>query len=149
MPSGFRSSVICRDQIEYLKYHLHHFSGNSLQSLLCYIFYLSLYYPKLMHYKRKKEGYETILGNGGQKLSGGERQKIAVSRALLKKAKIVLLDEATTGYDMESRKVSMKELFPNQTVIVVTHHQEELEGMDTIYRLHQGEIEKLNRGGGK
>lgn len=96
-----------------------------------------------------KEGYETILGNGGQKLSGGERQKIAVSRALLKKAKIVLLDEATTGYDMESRKVSMKELFPNQTVIVVTHHQEELEGMDTIYRLHQGEIEKLNRGGGK
>lgn len=59
----------------------------------------------------------------------------------------MLLDEATTGYDMESRKVSMKELFPNQTVIVVTHHQEELEGMDTIYRLHQGEIEKLNRGG--
>lgn len=93
-----------------------------------------------------EKGYATILGSGGQKLSGGERQKIAVSRAVLKRAKIVLLDEATTGYDMESRKTSMKELFPNQTVIVITHHQEELEGMDKIYRLHQGKIEKVNRG---
>ena len=96
-----------------------------------------------------EEGYETMLGNRGLKLSGGERQKIAVSRALLKKAEIVLLDEATTGYDVDSRKHTMESLFSKQTLVKVTHQEEELRGMDSIYRLHQGKLERIRGGEGK
>lgn len=96
-----------------------------------------------------EEGYETMLGNRGLKLSGGERQKIAVSRALLRKAEIVLLDEATTGYDVDSRKHTMESLFSKQTLVKVTHQEEELRGMDSIYRLHRGKLERIRGGEGK
>lgn len=92
------------------------------------------------------QDYRQNLGKNGEKLSGGERQKIAVARALLKEAEIILLDEATNGYDIESKNISLFDIFQEQTVIMITHKYEELKKADRIYRIVNGELleENLN-----
>lgn len=91
--------------------------------------------------KRMPNGAKTRIGVNGAKLSGGEKQKLAVARALLKDAPIVILDEATSGFDVASRQylhdVIMHEM-KNKTVIMITHHYENLEGIDRVYRLDDG-----------
>ena len=92
----------------------------------------------LEHFPEKEH---TKVGNDGATLSGGEKQKIAIARALLKNAPIVILDEATTGFDTESRTY-LHEMITSQmkekTVLLITHHYEELDGFDKIYRLENG-----------
>ena len=92
----------------------------------------------LEHFSEKEH---TKVGNDGATLSGGEKQKIAIARALLKNAPIVILDEATTGFDTESRTY-LHEMITSQmkekTVLLITHHYEELDGFDKIYRLENG-----------
>ena len=76
-------------------------------------------------------------------LSGGEKQKLAVARALLKDAPVVILDEATSGFDVESdaylHDVILHEM-KEKTVIMITHHYHNLEGMDRVYRLEEGKL---------
>jgi len=75
-------------------------------------------------------GYETQVGEGGLKLSSGEKQKIALARAILKNSPILLLDEVTKSIDMESRKSindSIKSLQYNKTIIIITHNINEIE----------------------
>lgn len=70
------------------------------------------------------EGYDTILGEGGAKLSGGEKQRISIARALIKDAPIVLLDEVTANVDVENEvkiQAAMRELLKNKTVIMIAH----------------------------
>ena len=80
-------------------------------------------------------------------MSGGERQKLAVARALVKKANILILDEATSGFDEESNR-NMIHLLHNdlveKTVIVVTHKYEELEGIESVYKLSEGYLKLVN-----
>jgi ATP-binding cassette subfamily B protein/subfamily B ATP-binding cassette protein MsbA len=91
------------------------------------------------------QGYETQVGESGLKLSSGERQKIALARAILKNSPIILLDEVTKSIDMESResiKGVIKELMDKKTIIIVTHNANEIEdGNNIVYlepREHRG-----------
>jgi len=90
---------------------------------------------------RMPEGEKTQIGRNGAKLSGGEKQKLAVARALLKDAPVVILDEATSGFDVES-DAYLHDIIVNQmqekSVIMITHHYNHLEGMDKVYRLEEG-----------
>ena len=92
---------------------------------------------------RMPEKEQTQIGRNGARLSGGEKQKLAVARALLKDAPVVILDEATSGFDVESdaylHDVILHEM-KEKTVIMITHHYHNLEGMDRVYRLEEGKL---------
>lgn len=83
------------------------------------------------------------IGHNGAKLSGGEKQKLAVARALLKDAPIMILDEATSGFDVESdvylHDVILKEM-KEKSVIMITHHYKFLNGMDRVYKIENGSL---------
>ena len=86
------------------------------------------------------QGYETQVGEGGLKLSSGEKQKIALARAVLKDSPIVLLDEVTKSVDADSRK-SINEVIKNfknkKTIIIITHNPSEIEQDSNIIDLGQ------------
>lgn len=94
--------------------------------------------------ERMPDGAKTQIGRNGAKLSGGEKQKLAVARALLKDSPIVILDEATSGFDVES-DAYLHDIIVNQmqdkSVIMITHHYDNLEGLDKVYRLENGKFE--------
>lgn len=86
--------------------------------------------------------YESIIGNEGLNLSGGERQKIAMARALMKDSKILILDEATSNYDTSSEvqifKSLTKDNVDERTIIVITHKPDILKLMDKIIMIDEG-----------
>ncbi|EIA1623168.1 cysteine/glutathione ABC transporter ATP-binding protein/permease CydC [Vibrio parahaemolyticus] len=88
-------------------------------------------------------GLDAWLGDGGRQLSGGEKRRIGIARALLRDAPILLLDEPTEGLDKRTEQKVMalfNEHFANKTVIFITHRLIELESMDSICLMEQGEI---------
>ncbi|AYO09115.1 thiol reductant ABC exporter subunit CydC [Vibrio rotiferianus] len=88
-------------------------------------------------------GLDAWLGDGGRQLSGGEKRRIGIARALLRDAPILLLDEPTEGLDKRTEQTVMelfKEHFANKTVVFITHRLIELESMDNICLMEQGEI---------
>ncbi len=90
-----------------------------------------------------KEGYETIVGEGGYKLSGGQRQRIAIARAYLKEAPIFILDEATSGLDASLEENLLDRLcqkLKNHTLIVISHRISSLTKLDRIIALEAGKI---------
>jgi ABC-type multidrug transport system fused ATPase/permease subunit len=93
-------------------------------------------------------GKETLLGERGSQLSGGEMQKIGIARALYKKPEILLLDEATSALDDQSEKEILKTiqgLKGKITIIIVTHKKNILDYCDKIYSLSQGNIIQINK----
>ncbi|MBW4828092.1 MAG: ABC transporter ATP-binding protein/permease [Clostridiaceae bacterium] len=91
-------------------------------------------------------GYETIVGEGGSTLSGGEKQRISIARAILKDAPIVLLDEATASLDADSEfevKKSIDKLTKGRTVITIAHRLNTIKDADQIIVLNQGKIEEI------
>ncbi|MDO7977059.1 ABC transporter ATP-binding protein [Oceanotoga teriensis] len=93
-----------------------------------------------------ENGYDTIVGEGGSTLSGGEKQRISIARAILKDAPIILLDEATASLDadneLEIRK-SIDKLIKNKTVIVIAHRLNTIKDSDQIIVLNEGKIEEI------
>ena len=93
---------------------------------------------------RLPEKERTQIGRNGARLSGGEKQKLAVARALLKDAPVVILDEATSGFDVQSdaylHDVILHQM-QGKTVIMITHHYHNLEGMDQVWRLEGGKVD--------
>lgn len=93
--------------------------------------------------QRMSDRENTQIGRNGARLSGGEKQKLAVARALLKDAPIIILDEATSGFDKESdaylHDIIVGQM-SNKSVIMITHRYDNLIGMDRIYRLDDGKL---------
>lgn len=89
------------------------------------------------------------IGRNGSNLSGGEKQKLAVARAFIKNAKIVILDEATSNYDIYSQKYLrniIRNEFWDKTVILITHKYDDLEIMDRVYRLERNALTEIRDG---
>jgi ABC-type multidrug transport system fused ATPase/permease subunit len=89
------------------------------------------------------EGYDTPLGERGAQLSGGERQRIAVARAFLKDAPILILDEPTSSIDSRTEKVildALTKLMHGRTTFLVAHRLSTLRNVDTILVLDHGQI---------
>ena len=88
-------------------------------------------------------GLDTSVGDGGDKLSGGQRQKIGIARALLSQAEYIILDEATSSVDIESEKEiwgCIEELSLTRTLIIISHRLSSIENADCIYVISQGQI---------
>lgn len=89
------------------------------------------------------EGYRTIVGEAGAKLSGGEKQRISLARMILKDAPIVILDEATSAIDPYNEALiqqAIGSLCANKTLIVIAHHLNTIRPADQILVMHNGEI---------
>jgi len=87
--------------------------------------------------------YETRIGENGVKLSGGEKQRLSIARAFLKKSKIILLDEATSSLDSETEEKiqsALNKLILNKTTIVIAHRLSTILNSDKIYVVDQGKI---------
>jgi subfamily B ATP-binding cassette protein MsbA len=90
-----------------------------------------------------ENGYETMIGENGVKLSGGEKQRLSIARAFLKKSKIILLDEATSSLDSKTEEKIQKaldQLTLNKTTIVIAHRLSTILNSDKIYVVDNGKI---------
>ena len=92
---------------------------------------------------KTENGYQTNIGDRGNKLSGGQRQRITIARAVLKNPPILILDEATSALDSESEKLvqeSLTLLMQNRTSIVIAHRLSTIQHADEIIVMHDGKI---------
>jgi ABC-type multidrug transport system fused ATPase/permease subunit len=92
---------------------------------------------------RLADGYATRIGERGVTLSGGQRQCIAIARAMISEAPILIMDELTVGLDEKSRRRVMKalqRLMRGRTILVITHDPRNFEGLDRIVYLQDGRI---------
>ena len=89
------------------------------------------------------KGYDTMVGESGATLSGGEKQRIAIARAILKDAPIILLDEATSSIDPENEmfiQEAINELVKNKTLIVIAHKLSSVVNADKILFIEDGQL---------
>jgi ATP-binding cassette, subfamily B, bacterial MsbA len=92
---------------------------------------------------RMPQGYSTVIGEKGFRLSGGEKQRIAIARAILKNAPILILDEATSALDSESESLvqtALSNLIQNRTVLVIAHRLSTIRRANRIVVLEDGRI---------
>jgi len=89
------------------------------------------------------QGLDTMVGEHGTQMSGGQKQRLAIARAILKNPKILLLDEATSALDAESERIvqdALVNLMSNRTTVVVAHRLTTIRTADVIAVVHQGKI---------
>ncbi len=89
------------------------------------------------------DGYQTVIGESGSTLSGGEKQRISIARAILKDAPIVILDEATSSVDPENEQAllsTIEELTKNKTLISIAHRLSTVQKADQIIVIDNGQI---------
>jgi subfamily B ATP-binding cassette protein MsbA len=89
------------------------------------------------------DGYETMVGERGVKLSVGQRQRISIARALLKDTPILILDEPTSALDMETEKylkITMMELIKGKTTFIISHRMTLTEIADKVIVIEDGRI---------
>ena len=94
--------------------------------------------------RQMENGYDTVLGEQGSGLSGGQRQMISIARAMLKNAPILLLDEATSALDSQSEKIvqdSLEVLMKGRTSLVIAHRLSTIINADRIYVFNEGRID--------
>ena len=90
-----------------------------------------------------EHGIHTTIGEGGRGLSGGEKQRLALARILIKQPSILLFDEPTTGLDLKTEKViqnSLEQLTEKMTVITIAHRIKTIQSSDRIWIMEEGKI---------
>ena len=88
-------------------------------------------------------GYQTVIGEGGASLSGGEKQRISIARAILKDSPIIILDEATANVDPENEdrlQKAIEQLTRNKTILMIAHRLKTVRNADQILVLDQGKV---------
>ena len=96
---------------------------------------------------KKEKGFETLVGEKGIKLSGGQCQRIGIARALYKKSQIILLDEATSALDLKTEKLLINNLMKlnnNFTIIFIAHRLSTLSNCSKIIEINEGKISDLH-----
>lgn len=94
---------------------------------------------------RLPQGFDTVIGEGGASLSGGEKQRISIARCILKDAPIVILDEATASVDMDNERYiqqAISELVKGKTLIVIAHRLNTIRSADNIVVIAHGSVAK-------
>jgi ATP-binding cassette subfamily B protein len=89
------------------------------------------------------EGFDTVIGEGGASLSGGEKQRISIARCILKNAPIVILDEATSSVDADNERAiqeAISELCKDKTLLVIAHRLKTIKDADQILVISGGKI---------
>lgn len=89
------------------------------------------------------EGFDTVIGEGGASLSGGEKQRISIARCILKDSPIVILDEATASVDADNERAiqeAISELCKNKTLLVIAHRLKTIKDADQILLISDGEV---------
>ncbi len=140
------------DQLSYISQHPYIFSGTIGENIAIG----SKMAPSSQEIKKAAEqagiaqmiealenGYDTPVGEAGRGLSGGEKQRLAVARAFLKKPAIILFDEPTVGLDLRTEQIlqtSMKQLARHSTVITVAHRLHTIKNADQILFLEKGRL---------
>jgi ATP-binding cassette subfamily B protein len=118
--------------------------ANSEESANNELFEKSLHIAHVTDFLSKlPEGADTLIGEKGVKLSGGEKQRLGIARAVFKQPQILLLDEATSHLDVESEekiRTSLHEFFQSVTAVVIAHRLTTLREMDRIIVIEDGKI---------
>ena len=92
------------------------------------------------------KGYDTNIGDSGNRLSGGQKQRLNIARAILKNPPVLILDEATSALDTESEKLvqdALDNLMVNRTSVVIAHRLSTIKNADKIVVMHKGEIVEM------
>ena len=93
-----------------------------------------------------KEGFDTEVGTDGLTFSGGERQRIAIARAIYKKSEIFFMDEFTSALDTKTEDKIINNFhnyLPKSTLIMIAHRKETIEKCDEVWNISNGELKKI------
>ncbi|MBU8906201.1 thiol reductant ABC exporter subunit CydD [Desertibacillus haloalkaliphilus] len=140
-------------QLTYISQHPYLFSGTIKENLIMGSHRQSVSRAELDEVAEKtgltllinelEKGYDTQIGEGGRGLSGGEKQRIALARAFLKRPSVILFDEPTVGLDLQTEQIlqqSIKELAQHSTMITVAHRLHTIKNADQVLLMENGSI---------